>query len=157
SRIAQRVGTLLWAVALGALALALAGPRWPDLRTRIEPEGVALMIVVDVSGSMAEPDFDWQGQPISRLAAVQKVFGLFVEGGEAAGAPPLEGRSTDLIGLVTFGTHPECSCPLTLSHVALLRILDSQQPRRVPGEAETNLSDAIALGLDRLRAAGSGR
>src|SRR4051812_14371887 len=50
-------GAALRAIALAALGLALAGPRWPDLRTRIEAEGIALMMVVDVSGSMAEPDF----------------------------------------------------------------------------------------------------
>jgi Ca-activated chloride channel family protein len=163
ARRAARVGTALRLAGLAALIVALAGPRWPDLRTRIEPEGVALMMVVDVSGSMAEPDFRWDGQPISRLQAVQRAFRLFVEGGstdEAAGgssAAHFDGRPTDLIGLVTFGTHPECDCPLTLSHNALLTILDGQVPRHVPGESETNLSDAIALALERLRSAGPRR
>ena len=33
-------------------------------------------MVVDVSGSMANADFMWGNQPISRLEAVQKVFRL---------------------------------------------------------------------------------
>ena len=45
---------------LVALIIALAGPRWPDLRTRIATEGIAIEMLVDVSGSMAEPDFQWE-------------------------------------------------------------------------------------------------
>src|SRR5262249_48962364 len=59
ARAARRGGAALRGAALLALAVALAGPRWPDLRTRIETEGIALVMLVDVSGSMAERDFDW--------------------------------------------------------------------------------------------------
>lgn len=150
SRLAFWGGTGLRVGSLLCLLAALAGPRWPDLRTRITTEGIAIVVVVDVSGSMATPDFDWQGQPLSRLNAVKKVFRLFVEGSTAEGGT-LEGRPTDLIGLVVFGTRPDTVCPLTLSHSALLRLLDEQQPRTIPGESETNISDAIAVGLDRLK------
>jgi Ca-activated chloride channel homolog len=155
--------------------VALAGPRWPDLHTRIDTEGIALVMLVDVSGSMAERDFDWQGQPVGWLEAVKKVFRLFVSGGApesgpgagaAAGlgatpdgsdASAFQGRPTDQVGLVTFATRPEAPCPLTLSHSVLLRLLDAEQPRSIPGDSETNISDAIALGLQRLHAAGPRR
>jgi Ca-activated chloride channel family protein len=176
-------GAVLRALAMVCLAVALAGPRWPDLKTRIETEGIAIVMVVDVSGSMAEPDFEWNGEPMSRLGAVKRAFRLFVEGGAGAdsgadgaeprpgprgsGAPAggpaatttvaFEGRPTDLIGLVTFGTRPDSLCPLTLSHSVVLRLLDAEQPRSVPGESETNISDAVALGLHRLKAAGPRR
>jgi Ca-activated chloride channel family protein len=39
----------------------------------------------------------------------------------------------------------------------LLHMLETEQPRSVPGESETNISDAIVLGLHRLQAAGSQR
>jgi len=120
--------------------------------------------LVDVSGSMAEPDFDWNGEPISRLEAVKRVFHLFVEGPRNPGSTPdggdqsgFQGRPTDQIGLVAFATRPESVCPLTLSHSALLRLLDEQQPKRNPDESQTNISDAIALGLHRLQAAGPRR
>ena len=148
-------GAGLRALALGLLVVALAGPRWPDRRTRIDTEGIALQMVVDVSGSMAEPDFDWDG-PVARLEAVKRAFRLFVTGGDAEGAH-FEGRGSDLIGLVTFGTRPECACPLTLSHSVLLKLLDDERPRSVPGESETNVSDALVLGLHRLHAAGARR
>src|SRR4051812_34909081 len=80
ARLARWGGALLRAGALLALIAALAGSRWPDLRTRIDTEGIAIVMLVDVSGSMAERDFDWDGERISRLEAVQRVFRRFVSG-----------------------------------------------------------------------------
>jgi Ca-activated chloride channel family protein len=144
--------------ALALAIVALAGPRLPDLHTRIDTEGIALVLLVDVSGSMAERDFDWNGKPLSRLEAIQRVFALFLTGGRDTpdGKPAgvdFQGRPTDLAGLVTFATRPETVCPLTLSHSVVLRMLEMEKPRSVPGESETNLSDAIAEGLQRLQQA----
>jgi Ca-activated chloride channel family protein len=150
-------GALLRGLALALLIVALAGPRWPDRRTRIETEGIAIQMVVDTSGSMAEPDFDWSGAPLSRLDAVRHAFRLFASGGDAGDGTRFEGRPHDLIGLVTFGTRPESPCPLTLSHAVLLRMLDELRPLGVPGESETNISDALVLGLHRLHKAGNRR
>lgn len=163
ARFAEYGGLVLRILALVLLVVALAQPRWPDLRTRLETDGIALMLVVDVSGSMGEQDFDWTGGPITRLDAVKRIFRLFVAGsasGEALpdGSPvPFEGRASDLLGLVCFATRPEATCPLTLEHATLLRLLDAEEARGVPGESETNLSDAMALALARLRAAGPRR
>ncbi len=133
---------LLRTLAFVLLAVALAGPRTPDLHTRIEAEGVAVVMLVDVSGSMATRDFDWHGDSLSRLDAVSCVFRLFITGD----ADLFRGRPTDAIGLVVFATRPLTVCPLTLSHSVLLRLLDDEKPRSVPGESETNISDAVALG-----------
>jgi Ca-activated chloride channel family protein len=138
------------------LILGLAGPRWPDASTRIPTEGIAIAMVVDVSGSMAETDFTWQGDKVSRLDAVKKVFRLFVEGGAGPGGERLEGRSNDLISLVVFGTHPEGVCPLTLNHGVLLQLLNEELPRGAL-EGQTNIGDAIAWGLHGLRSAGPRR
>src|SRR4051812_18436482 len=78
ARAARLGGAALRALAFLLLVVSLAGPRWPDLRTRIDTEGIAILMLVDVSGSMAERDFDWEGEPLSRLEAVKKVFHLFV-------------------------------------------------------------------------------
>ncbi len=164
ARLARWGPVVLRSLALLLLVAALAGPRWPDWHTRIETEGIAIVMLVDVSGSMAERDFDWRGEPIARIDAVKKVFHLFVAGGDSpdatgdgSDASNFQGRPTDQIGLVTFATRPETACPLTLSHSVLLRLLDAEQPRTIPGESETNISDAVAMGLLRLRSAGSRR
>jgi len=160
SRVSFWGGTALRFLALLSLVIAAAGPRWPDLKTRITAEGIAIVMVVDVSKSMGTRDFDWHGKPIARLDAVKKVFHLFVKGSKDSPEPAdvqLEGRPTDEIGLVVFGTHPDTACPLTLSHSSLLRLASAQKFRTQPGESETNISDAIAEALHRLQPARSRR
>ncbi len=139
------------ALALLLLAVALAGPRWPDLRTRIETEGVAVMMVLDVSGSMAEEDFNWDGEDIARIEAARRAFKLFVQGGPGDGGSHFDGRPTDLIGVVAFATRPEAVCPPTLSHSVVLKLLERQHPVAIAGEADTNLSDALVVALVRLK------
>ncbi len=51
---------------------------------------------------------------------------------------------------MTFARWPQTSCPLTLSHSVLLRLLDAEKPRSTPTESETNIGDAVAWGLVRL-------
>jgi Ca-activated chloride channel family protein len=133
--------------ALVLLVLGLAGPRWADARQRLSTEGIAIEILVDVSGSMAEEDFEWNKKRISRLDAVKKVFHLFVNGGVAPGGERLAGRPNDLIGLVVFATRPKPVCPPTLSHDGFPALLKEEQPRVLPDEGRTNIGDAIALGV----------
>ena len=158
-----RSGAAIWGglslrtAALLLLVIALAGPRWPDPGSRIPTEGIAIVLVVDVSGSMAERDFTWHGEPVRRIDAVKRALRLFVKGGDGPDGKHLEGRPTDLLGLVTFATVPESVCPLTLSHAVLLQMLDAEQPRTLPEEGRTNIGDAIAWGLHRLQAAGHRR
>lgn len=150
-------GAVLRGFTILLVIVALSGPRWPDRRTRIPTEGIALVMAVDVSGSMAEADYEWEGDPVTRLEAVKRAFRLFVQGGPGPDGAGLQGRSGDLIGLVTFASRPESPCPLTLSHSVLLDMLDAQRPRHIPGEAQTNISDAIVLGLHRLESSGPRR
>ena len=157
SRRARWGGAGLRAAALGLGAIALAGPRWPDLHTRIPTEGIAIQMLVDVSGSMAEPDYHWLGEPLSRLEAVKRAFHLFIEGGESADGQVFPGRHDDLVGMVAFSTLPDSTCPLTLSHSVVLEFLDEQQPRTLLNESQTNIGDAIAWGLHRMESGGSRR
>jgi Ca-activated chloride channel family protein len=146
----RRAGIAFRFIALTLLVLGLAGPRWPDPTERIPTEGIAIAILVDVSGSMAEPDFDWNGEPIPRIDAVKRAFRLFVAGGDGPDDRHFDGRPGDLVSLVVFATRPDTICPLTLSHSVLLKELDQQEPRSIPGDSETNIADAIIEGLVRL-------
>jgi len=147
-------GAILRALALAALIVAVAGPRWPDRKTRIETEGISIELVVDLSSSSGVDDFEWDGVEVTRLEAIKRAFRLFVLGGKGPDGATLEGRPMDQIGLVTFSTGPDSACPLTLSHKVLLQILDQQQTRTTD---DTNIADAIYLGLHRLKHAGPGR
>src|SRR5258707_12900361 len=51
-RLVQAAGILVRGLALLSVIIALAGPRWPDERTRIKAEGIAIAMVADCSGSM---------------------------------------------------------------------------------------------------------
>ncbi len=141
------------ALALILLIIALAGPRWPDPGTRIATHGIAIAMVVDVSGSMATQDYMWKGDPIGRLDAVKHAFRLMVEGGTGPGGEKLEGRPDDLIELIVYATRPETACPFTLNHNVLLKILDAQEPRTLTTEATTNTGDAIAWAVESLQRA----
>lgn len=148
------LGLLGRVVALALGVLALAGPRWPDEQTRLQTAGIGLMLLVDVSGSMAERDFTWDGVPTSRLEAVQRAFRLLLAGGTTPDGVAFAGRPTDLAGLLAFASRAETTVPPTLSHSVLLRELDGLKPQSDPRRAWTNLTDAILLGLDRLEPLG---
>ena len=141
-------------LAVAAFALAGGGPRTPDLRTRLPADGIAVVLVLDVSGSMGEPDFG-NDKPVSRLDAAKGVVRLFVAGGEADGGR-FPGRPADQIGLVAFAAVPRTACPLTLNHSVLLTLADGLTPT-TGVDAGTNLGDALAEGLSRLEAAGDRR
>ncbi len=150
---ASRGGLALRLTAITLAIIALSGPRWPDESTRLPTEGIAIAMLVDVSVSMAEEDFVWEGKTVSRLVGVKNVFRLFVEGGTTTGGVELPGRSNDLIALVTYATHPDTASPATLDHAALLKILDAQFPKSSAGEGTTNPGDAIVWALHLLRKA----
>jgi len=146
------VGAVLRSLLLCFLVIALAGPRWPDARTRISTDGIAIAMVLDVSRSMASKDFLWDRELMTRLQAAQKAFRIFVTGGQVNGKL-LPGRNDDLIALVVFSTHPETVCPLTLNHDSLLSILDRQQAKLIAPETTTNTGDAIAWAVHQLNQA----
>jgi Ca-activated chloride channel homolog len=157
ARLSVWVGAGLRGLVLLLLIVALAGPRWPDRGSRIPTEGISIQMILDNSGSMAEPDFDWHGEPMTRLEAAKRAFRLFVEGGREPELQVRGGRPNDLIGLITFASWPESPCPLTLDHGALLHVLDTVRPRTLPTESSTNIGNALAWGLYRMSSTHTGR
>ncbi|WP_161968130.1 vWA domain-containing protein [Fimbriiglobus ruber] len=148
-------GVVLRGLAGLAAVLAAAGPHVPDLTTRLPAEGIAIALVVDVSGSMATPDFPTgpDKSPETRLDAAKQAFRLFAVGGNAPDGTHFEGRPRDQLALVTFAAVPQTTCPLTLNHSVLLTVLDAQKPEGGTNNG-TNIGDAIAEGVIRLDAAG---
>jgi Ca-activated chloride channel homolog len=144
---ALRLG--LWLGVIVLLVIALARPRWPDERTRIATRSLAIMMVLDVSGSMAEKDFVFDGQKISRLDAAKHAFRNFLEQAHGDG----EERAEDQIGLLTFAARAEMICPPTLSRAVVLRLLDEAQPVGVPPDSSTNIGDAVAEAIGLLQRA----
>lgn len=155
ARWVRRVRAGLMATGVTSLVIASASPRLP-IPTRLTSEGIALMFVADVSGSMYQRDLDWQGERVTRLEAATRVLELLIEGGEAPGGEQFLGRPQDQLGLVTAASYPDTLVPLTLSHHAILESLRRERPKSLDA-GQTNLGDAIAEALGRLEAAGDRR
>jgi len=134
---------------LALLILALARPRKGTVLSEVSTEGVAIEAVVDHSGSMST-EMAYDHETLNRLEVVKRVLKDFIEGDKKG----LGGRTSDMIGLVTFARYADTVCPLVLSHGVLTEFLRQTQivdPRS--GEDGTAIGDAIALAAARLKKA----
>jgi Ca-activated chloride channel family protein len=156
--VARWGGAGLRGLACLALVLACAGPRRPDLQTRLPAEGIAIMMAIDVSGSMETDDVAWApgALPVTRLEAAKRAFKLFVGGGEAPDGTAFEPRPGDSVGVVAFAAVPQTVCPLTLNHSVLFKVVDELKGR-AGADAGTNIGDALGEAIDRLDAVKSKR
>lgn len=117
------------------VVLALASPQRLEPPIERTESARDLLLAIDLSGSMATPDFlDPQGQRISRLDAVKGVVDDFIAR-----------RTTDRIGLIVFGTNAFPQAPLTLDHVAVRQLLDELRVG-MAGE-QTAIGDAIGVAV----------
>ena len=134
------------ALAVAALAVALAGPRIGERFTRIDREGIAIMMVVDTSGSMQALDLSTDDRERTRLEAVQDVFEAFVLGGG-----DLQGRPNDAVGLVSFAGYADTASPLTLDHENVVAIARNLEIVAIQSEDGTAIGDGLGLAVERLR------
>lgn len=134
-------------VALGLGVIALAGPQQGLQATKIYREGIAIVMVVDISSSMGALDLAMDGQQSNRLQVVKRTFQRFVQGGKSN----LEGREGDFIGMVTFARYADSLCPLTLDHDTLLALLEQVDLVAIPEEDGTAIGEAIVAGVERLK------
>lgn len=140
----------LLALAVVALSIGLAGPRSGDRSTRIMREGIAILMALDVSGSMAALDLSTRDEERTRLDAVKKVSEQFVVGGGG-----LRGRPDDQIGIVTFARYADTRCPLTLDRSSFREVARGLRIVTERSEDGTAIGDGLALAVERLRAARS--
>lgn len=154
--VAEAVPFVLLA-AFACLIVAAARPRQSLGVERRQIDAIALMMVVDVSGSMQILDFAPESvarqlqegtrlssadilklKPCTRLAEVKRLFGRFVDR-----------RPDDLIGLVTFGTYAETRAPLTGDHEMLKALLREVE---IPEDySATAIGDGLGMALIRLK------
>ena len=113
----RRAVRVLRLVAVALLVTAMARPQTGRQLTQVSSEGIDIVLVMDTSGSMQALDLDTE-RPIqrrrNRLEVVKDVVREFVEG-----------RPSDMIGLVVFGEEAFTQCPLTLDHPVLVDLLGS--------------------------------
>lgn len=128
---------LLASIAWCCLIIAAARPQWLGERVDIPVSGRDLMMAVDLSGSMAEEDFEIQGKTLNRLQAVKIVAGEFIKR-----------REGDRIGLILFGEQAFLQTPLTFDTQTVNTMLQ-EALIGIAGKA-TAIGDAIGLALKRL-------
>lgn len=136
------------ALAVASLIVALARPQTPQGEQRIRAEGIAIMMVVDLSSSMDARDMDETNRGINRLDAVKSVFREFVTGTDRTAG---QGRPDDQIGIVTFARYADSLCPLTLDHGNLLNILKDLSIVSEEDEDGTAVGDGLGMAVERLR------
>jgi Ca-activated chloride channel family protein len=132
-------GVMPWLLALAWLCLlaAAARPQWIGPPQAQQRSGRALMMAVDLSGSMQTDDMELAGQRVSRFGAVEAIAGDFISR-----------RSGDELGLILFGSQAFLVTPLTYD----LGAVRAQLQGAAVGLAgtETAIGDAIAVAVKRL-------
>lgn len=123
------------ALAVWALVVcAAARPQWAGEAQKIESEGRNLMLALDVSGSMAEPDFMLNNSPVRRWDAVQAVAQHF-----------LKKREGDRVGVILFGERAYLYAPLTYDLQTVSTLL-AEADVGMAGR-QTAIGDALGLAL----------
>jgi Ca-activated chloride channel family protein len=125
-------------LAWGLLVLAAARPQWVGEPVNLPLSGRDIVLAVDTSGSMEQPDYESGGQMVSRLAVVKAVASRFVKR-----------RTQDRLGLILFGSRAYLQTPLTFDGQTVAAMLRDT----VVGLAgkETAIGDAIGLAVKHLR------
>lgn len=119
-----------------ALIIALAAPRTGASVVDVDAEGIAIVMVFDISSSMLAEDF----APHNRLAVAKRKVAEFVRG-----------RQHDRIGLVAFAGEALTQVPLTIDYAVIFQSLEQLQAGRGMLEDGTAIGTAIATAANRLR------
>lgn len=133
-----RIGRLLLWLAWACLCVAMARPQQLGEPVTPPQQGRQMILAVDVSGSMSEPDMMLGNQVVQRLSAAKAVLADF-----------LDRRAGDRVGLLIFGERAYTLTPIT----ADLTTVRNQLTDSEVGLAgrDTAIGDAIALAVKRLR------
>ncbi|MBI4384201.1 MAG: VWA domain-containing protein [Nitrospinae bacterium] len=126
----QRTKAVLTVLAIAAMIVALAQPRWGSKWEELRQEGVDLVVAMDVSNSMLAADV----KPDRLTRARRKVADLL---------NMLEG---DRVGLVAFAGTSFIQCPLTLDYSAVAIFLDALDTGLLPVQG-TDIGGALRTSL----------
>ncbi len=124
---------ILRLLAIALLIVGVARPRTTSKGENVYTEGIDIVLLLDISGSMLAEDF----QP-NRIEAAKRVAEDFVYG-----------RQNDRIGLVIFAGESFTQCPMTLDYRVLKNLI--RQVKQGMIEDGTAIGMAIAQGVNRLK------
>ena len=128
---------LLRSLTLLCLIFLIARPQWVDSNSRINVEGVDIVLAIDVSGSMQI--FDDLKDRRSR-----------VEVAKAEAINFIKKRLDDPIGIVIFAKDAISRCPLTLDKKILTQVVGELELGYINPDG-TSLGTGLATAVNRLR------
>jgi Ca-activated chloride channel family protein len=120
-------------LAMAFIIIAAARPQSFSSGENVYTEGLDIVMLLDISGSMMSEDF----KP-NRVEAAKKVIDDFILG-----------RTNDRIGLVIFSRDSFTQCPLTIDYSVLRNLLKEIHTGMI--EDGTAIGNAIANGVNRLK------
>jgi Ca-activated chloride channel family protein len=120
-------------LAVAFLIVAFARPQSVSSGENVTTEGIDIVLVLDISGSMLAEDLT-----PNRLVAAKQVAEEFIDG-----------RANDRIGLVIFSAESFTQCPLTTDYAVLKNLLQEVRNGMIPDGTAIGL--AIANGVNRLK------
>lgn len=126
-------------IAFILLVFAAARPQLPGKPGREATQGIDIMLIMDISGTMQTRDF-W---PYDRLTVAKDTLRRFVLQEE-----------NDRLGLVIFARRAFTQCPLTLDHEMVAQLIDQVDYNLIRSRAMedgTAMGMAIATAAHRLR------
>jgi Ca-activated chloride channel family protein len=124
---------ILRMIAVSLVIIALARPQSSSKGENVYSEGIDIVLVLDISGSMLAEDF----QP-NRIEAAKTVAQEFISG-----------RTNDRIGLVIFSGESFTQCPLTVDYQVLKSLIVPLKSGMI--EDGTAIGLGLANGINRLR------
>lgn len=136
-KIAAGIRGILLLAAWCLLVFALCRPQWAGKPIPVKNEGRDILLVVDISNSMSEEDFEYQKKMYSRLTAVKSVVSDFIDR-----------RTADRIGLVLFGTRAYLQAPLTYDKQSVKEMLQTADAGMAGNS--TSIGDAVGVALKNL-------
>ena len=137
-RVNHFVPTLLMIFGFIALTAAAMRPVLYEQSVDLPTTGRQMMLALDTSGSMATPDFEWNGQRTTRLNAVQNVVYDFIKN-----------RSGDAVGLTIFGDEAFLYTPLTLDSQTAAQMV-REIGAGIAGE-NTAIGSALLMSLKQMK------
>jgi Ca-activated chloride channel family protein len=130
----SRLPVILRALALAALIIGAAGPRFGGDAVEVHQEGISIVIAIDISSSMLAEDF----APSNRLEVAKRQAVAFVNA-----------RHADRIGLVAFAGEALTQVPLSLDYPVLEQAIMGLKIGSL--EDGTAIGSGLAVAVNRLR------
>jgi Ca-activated chloride channel family protein len=125
-------------IALTLIVIALCRPQEMIEESKIETEGIDIVLAIDTSTSMLAEDFKLEGRRTNRLEAVKEVVKEFIEN-----------RHSDRIGIIAFAAKAYTVSPLTLDYGWLIQNMDRVKIGMI--EDGTAIGSGLSSSLSRLK------